>query len=131
MHCRILKFLDSNNSLYEMQYGFRPGRSCEHALLNAQNTLLESLSKRQISLLLLIDFSKAFDMVEHTILLKKLEHYGIRGLALKWMQSYLSDRKQFVSIDGKCSTTKSMEFGVPQGSILEPLIFIIYIFNHG
>ena len=71
MHCRILKFLDSNNSLYEMQYGFRPGRSCEHALLNAQNTLLESLSKRQISLLLLIDFSKAFDMVEHTTLLKK------------------------------------------------------------
>ena len=71
MHVRILKFLDSNNSLFEMQYGFRPGRSCEHALLNAQNSLLESLSKRQISLLLLIDFSKAFDMVEHSILLKK------------------------------------------------------------
>ena len=82
MHCRILKFLESNNSLYEMQYGFRPGRSCEHAILNAQNILLESLSKRQVSLLLLIDFSKAFDMVEHTILLKKLEHYGIRGMAL-------------------------------------------------
>ena len=127
MHCRILKFLDSNNSLYEMQYGFRPGRSCEHALLNAQNILLESLSKRRISLLLLIDFSKAFDMVEHSTLLKKLEHYGIRGLALKWMQSYLSNRKQFVSINGSCSTTKTMEFGVPQGSILGPLLFIIYI----
>ena len=66
-------------------------------------------------------------MVEHTILLKKLEHYGIRGLALKWMQSYLSDRKQFVSINGTFSMTKSMEFGVPQGSILGPLLFIIYI----
>ena len=127
MHCRILKFLESNNSLFEMQYGFRPGRSCEHALLNAQNSLLESLSKRQISLLLLIDFSKAFDMVEHSILIKKLEHYGIRGVAIKWMQSYLSGRKQFVSINGKNSAVRDMQYGVPQGSILGPLLFIIYI----
>ena len=127
MHCRILKFLESNNSLFEMQYGFRPRRSCEHALLNAQNTLLESLSKRQVSLLLLIDFSKAFDMVEHSILLKKLEHYGIRGVALKWMESYLNGRKQYVTINGHNSTTRDMEYGVPQGSILGPLLFIIYI----
>ena len=65
-------------------------------------------------------------MVEQTILLKKSEHYGIRGLLLKWMQSYLSDRKQFVSINGTCSMTKSMEFRVPQGSILGPLLFILY-----
>ena len=83
MYCRILKFLESNNSLFEMQYGFRPGRTCEHALLNAQNSFLKSLSKHQISLLLLIDFSKAFDMVEHSILIKKLEHYGIRGVETK------------------------------------------------
>ena len=71
MYDRVLNFLESNNSLFEMQYGFRPGRSCEQALLNAQNSLLDSLSNRQISLLLLIDFSKAFDMVEHSTLLKK------------------------------------------------------------
>ena len=70
MHARILNFLEQNESLYENQYGFRPGRSCEHALLNAQNYILDSLNKRQVSLLLLIDFSKAFDMVEHSILLK-------------------------------------------------------------
>ena len=127
MHCRLLKFLESNNSLFEMQYGFRPGRSCEHALLNAQNLLLESLSKRQISLLLLIDFSKAFDMVEHKILLTKLEHYGIRGLALKWIESYLSSRKQFVSINGTNSSMQDVKYGVPQGSILGPLLFIVYI----
>ena len=89
MHQRILDFLTLDNSLFEMQYGFRPGRSCEHALLIAQSTLLDSLNRRQVSLLLLIDFSKAFDMVEHSILLKKLYHYGIRGPALKWMESYL------------------------------------------
>ena len=91
-----------------MQYGFRPRRSCEHALLNAQNSLLESLSKRQISLLLLIDFFKAFDMVEHSILILKMEHYGIRGVAIKWMQSYLSGRKQFLSINGKNSAVLDM-----------------------
>ena len=127
MHKRIIKFLDSNESLSDLQYGFRSGRSCEHALLKAQNVLLDSLSKKQISLLLLIDFSKAFDMVEHPILLKKLEHYGIRGMALKWMTSYLHNRTQFVSIDGADSTSKPMLFGVPQGSILGPLLFIIYI----
>ena len=127
MHQRILDFLTLNNSLFEMQYGFRPGRSCEHALLNAQSTLLDSLNRCQVSLLLLIDFSKAFDMVDHSILLKKLYHYGIRGSALKWMESYLRDRKQFVSVSGANSPTLHMKFGVPQGSILGPLLFIIYI----
>ena len=72
MHVRIANFLNRNNSIHELQYGFRSGRSCEHALLKAQHLLLDSLNKRQISLLLFIDFSKAFDMVEHSILLKNL-----------------------------------------------------------
>ena len=127
MHARILNFLEQNESLYENQYGFRPGRSCEHALLNAQNYILDSLNKRQVSLLLLIDFSKAFDMVEHSILLKKLEHYGIRGIVLNWLKSYLSNRQQFVSVNGSVSSTMTLEYGIPQGSILGPLLFIIYI----
>ena len=77
--------------------------------------------------MLLIDFSKAFDMVDHEILLNKLEHYGVRGSSLKWMASYLNNRKQFVTINGSDSSTKAMKFGVPQGSILGPLLFIIYI----
>ena len=127
MYNRIIAFLELNNSLHENQYGFRSGRSCEHALLTAQKTLLDSLSNHQVSLLLLIDFSKAFDMVDHNILLKKLQNYGIRGIALTWLKSYLENRTQFVTIDGINSSTKTIEYGVPQGSILGPLLFIIYI----
>jgi len=127
MHARLVEFLNQNSSLYERQYGFRAGRSCEHALLDAQNTLISSLHKKQISLLLLIDFSKAFDMVDHKILLHKLNHYGIRGIANKWFKSYLTNRKQYVSINGADSSCRDMEYGVPQGSILGPLLFVLYI----
>ena len=127
MHSRVYHFLESNKSLCDTQYGFRSGRSCEHALLVAQNEILASLSNKQISLLLLIDFSKAFDMVDHNILLDKLYYYGIRGIAHKWFQSYLHDRKQYVTIKGKSSSTSSLNYSVPQGSILGPLLFIIYI----
>ena len=127
MHGRLLEHLERNDSLFELQYGFRPGRSCEHALLNAQNTILNSLNKKQVALLLLIDFSKAFDMVDHETLLSKLYHYGIRGTVHKWFKSYLTDRKQFVTIDGTDSPLLGLGYGVPQGSILGPLLFIIYI----
>ena len=80
MHNRVINFLDQNGSLHDMQYGFRLGRSCKHALLQAQDEILSSLI--QVSILLLIDFSKAFDMVEHEILIDKLYHYGIKGTAL-------------------------------------------------
>ena len=99
MHVRLINFFDSNNSLFDSQYGFRPGRSCEHALLNDQDTLLKSLNNRKVSIILLLDFSKAFGTVDHNILLAKLAHYGIRGQALKWLRSYLSDRKQYVSVN--------------------------------
>ena len=102
-------------------------RSCEHALLNAQDTLLKSRNNRQVSILLLLDFSKAFDTVDHNILLAKLAHYGIRGPALGWLKSYLSDRKQYDSVNNSDSTMKQITYGVPQGSILGPLLFIIYI----
>ena len=75
----------------------------------------------------MIDFSRAFDLVEHNILLKKLEHLGIRGIAQEWFKTYLKGRKQFVTINGVNSSTKLLEYGVPQGSILGPLLFIIYI----
>ena len=80
------------DSIYVRQYGFRAGRSREHTLLDAQNTILDSLNSKHIPLLLLIDFSKAFDLVDHDILLSKLNHYGIRGI-----------QTQFVTINGSNS----------------------------
>ena len=123
----VTKFFESNNTIYKGQYGFRPKHSCEHALLDAQNYLLHTLDKKEIALLLLIDFSKAFDMVDHDILLKKLYFYGVRGLAHDWLRSYLFDRSQYVFLNGKKSSTRKLEFGVPQGSILGPLLFVLYI----
>ena len=127
MHSRLEIFLSKHNSIFDHQFGFRKMHSCEHALLSAQSNLLNAMNKKQIALLLLIDFSKAFDMVDHDILLKKLEHYGIRGIAYNWLSSYLNNRKQYVHTNGTSSDVRPLEYGVPQGSILGPLLFIVYI----
>ena len=127
MHARTFDFLTKQKVLYQHQYGFRKSHCCEHAILMAQNSILDSLNNKHIAMLLLIDFSKAFDMVDHKILLQKLEHYGIRGVALKWFKSYLTERNQHVKISGMVSNECMLKHGVPQGSILGPLLFIIYI----
>ena len=127
LHERVSDFLSKNSSLHPLQFGFRKYHSCEHALLAAKNEILQTLDKKHIAMLLLIDFSKAFDMVDHQILLYKLSHYGIRGVALNWFHSYLNDRSQRVRINNTYSDYKSLTHGIPQGSILGPLLFIIYI----
>ena len=127
MYARLTSFFDSNNSIYSRQYGFRSQHSCEHALMDAQNTILKTLNNKHIALLLLIDFSKAFDMVDHGILLSKLAGYGIRGAALSWLESYLSNRTQYVNVNCTNSSSLKLLYGVPQGSILGPLLFVIYI----
>ena len=127
MHVRLYSFLECNNILYENQFGFRKQNSIVHALIQITEKIRESIENGKYGCGIFIDLRKAFDTVNHEILLKKLEHYGIRGTSLKWFQSYLSGRKQYVYFNGESSDLKPISCGVPQGSVLGPLLFLIYI----
>ena len=101
--------------------------STDMALIDTTDKISQAIDNRLYSAGIFIDLSKAFDTVDHLILLSKLEHYGIRGMPLEWFQNYLSSRQQFVSINGESSNKLSITCGVPQWSILGPLLFLIYI----
>ena len=113
--------------LFETQYGFRKGRNTTHATLDFIKTIEDAIELNQYAIGVFCDLSKAFDTLNHKILLEKLDHYGIRGTANKWFESYLKDRTQYVELNGKRSCSLPIETGVPQGSILGPLLFLIYI----
>ena len=127
MYERLYDFLCIHNCIYENQFGFRSKHSTTHALIGLTEHIREALDNNSISCGVFIDLQKAFDTVDHEILLKKLEHYGIHGTANDWFKSYLTNRKQFVSINGYDSEEVEMLYGVPQGSVLGPLLFLVYI----
>ena len=129
MHARLTAHLATKKIIFPSQYGFRSGHSCEHTLLEAQNSIINALERKKVAALLLLDFSKAFDMVEHDKLLSKLEGYGVRGPYLSWFKSYLTGRSQYVHVNNQDSQLKPLNHGVPQGSILGPTLFLIYINN--
>ena len=93
LHSRITSFIEKYKILYNRQYGFQKGKSTEHALIDIQESILQALERKEIPCCVFLDFAKAFDTVNHKILLGKLHHYGIRGNALQLMESYLTDRE--------------------------------------
>ena len=127
MYYRIYSFLCKYKQISTNQFGFRSNHSTEHAFINLMETIKKYLDNDETVCGVFIDLQKAFDTVNHEILLEKLNHYGIRSKENNWFRSFLTNRKQYVSINGFFSQTKIVRCGVPQGSTLGPLLFLIYI----
>lgn len=124
---RLRKYIDNNKLLFDGQYGFRVNRSTGLALTEVVNTILNAIDNKKHCIGVFIDLKKAFDTVDHTLLIKKFKYYGVRGITSKFLESYLSGRKQYVNYGEYNSIEQVIKCGVPQGSILGPLLFILYI----
>ena len=118
IYSKLFDFLVRYQILFKSQYGFRKGRNTTHATVDFLQTVERALHDQEYAIGIFCDLSKAFDTLDHDILLKKLDHYGIRGKWHAWIKSYLSNRKQYVDMNGTLSNTEAITVGVPQGSIL-------------
>ena len=127
VHQGVHPFLQENYIIYKSQYGFQKNKSTIHSLIQIVEKIRNAIENKIYGCGIFIDLKKAFDTVNHTILLNKLEHYGIQGCGLKWFTPYLSNRSQYVSINNTTSDTKHITCGVPEGSALGPLLFLLYI----
>ena len=127
MKKRLMEFLNENEVLNDVQFGFRENKSTSMAMLKILQKIYAALEEKKIPCCLFLDFAKAFDTVDHAILLSKMSHYGIKGKPLQWFASYLKGRHQVVKIGSILSEEILMEYGVPQGSVLGPILFLIFI----
>ena len=131
MYNKMYGFLSHNNIFFDSQYGFRSKRSCEHAIMEMVGRVLQTKNKGKHSMGVFLDLSKAFDTLDHPVLIAKLERYGIRGNMLDWFKSYLSGRSLVAKISNSTNVTTYSEkyditFGIAQGSCLGPLLFVIF-----
>ena len=127
MHKRLLTFLSNNNIIYKNQFGFQVGYNTSDAILEFLDFVYTTLYNKLYLMPVYLDFSKAFDTVNHNILYSKLHHYGIRGVVLDWFRSYLTNRINSMCIQGIDSAESDINMGVPQGSIVGQTLFLLYI----
>jgi retron-type reverse transcriptase len=126
---KLFEFLVRYQILFESQYGFRSKWNTTHATLDFIKSIEDAIKENEFAIGVFCDLSKVFDTLNHKILLEKLDHYGIRVKANEWFSSYLKGRRQYIELNKKRSSCLPIEIGVPQGSILGPLLFLIYINN--
>ena len=124
---RLVKFLDHFSLLSSFQFGFRKKLSTQNAIIDLMDQIHASLNEKMHHISVFIDLKKAFDTVNHEILLKKLDLYGVRGLGQNWVKSYLKDRRLYVGLGEYKSRVRTQNLGVVQGSIIGPILFLIYI----
>jgi hypothetical protein len=122
-----MKHADANNIMYPLQHGFRRGLSCETQLLEFIDDISKNLDTGKQTDCLIMDFSKVFDKISHSLLTHKLDHYGIKGKTNRWIQNFLAERKQVVVVEGEKSDSINVESGVPEGSVFGPSLFLFYI----
>ena len=126
MHKRLYAFITSNNIIHPLQFGFQENHSVDDALISITEAIRSTLDNKKYGCAIFVDLQKAFDSLNHNILLSKLEHYGIRGDVLLWFASYLSDKYQYLSVNERVSKRMKTAYGVPQGSVLGPLLFPLH-----
>ena len=127
MYKRLIRYIENKNILFKNQFGFRSNHSTIEAILSITDKIQHMIENKKYSCGIFLDLSKAFDTVDHKIILEKLECYRICGIVKNWFESYLSDRKQFVSIGNINSDEELVVCGVHQGSVLGPLLFLLYV----